>query len=105
MRGVRSQWKKKQYASHVNQSRAQMKPRNETITMNEPSLRPSSVWAAIFRHVQEFWPNTKIFETEWQEGPIQKSLPGFKVLTVSPETPQQPLIYVTSGCFLGEPDE
>jgi hypothetical protein len=75
------------------------------VTMIEPSFRPSSVRSAIFRHVQEFWANSKIFENEWQEGPIQESLPGFKVLTVSPETPQQPIIYVTNGCFLGEPDE
>lgn len=61
------------------------------------------VRAGILEHVQKFWPDSAIVEETWAEGPIQKNVPGFKVLKVKPNDPEQAIVYVTNGCFITEP--
>src|SRR5262249_2480175 len=60
------------------------------------------VRTGILAHLQGFWPGSKIVEETWEEGPIQKNVPGFKVLKVKSNDPEQAIVYVTNGCFIIE---
>lgn len=59
---------------------------------------------AILKHVRAFWPNSVVTE-EGFEGPIQESVPGFKILELASRNEQRPIIYLTLGCFASEPNE
>ncbi|MGC2745541.1 MAG: suppressor of fused domain protein [Candidatus Angelobacter sp.] len=59
----------------------------------------------IREHVEEFWPNSTISEEVWGEGPIEQTIPGFRVLKIKSRTPKRPVIYMTYGCFTLESEE
>jgi hypothetical protein len=71
--------------------------------MNQPHLTHYSLLrTAVLEHVQKFWPNSTVLEEKWDEGPIEESLPGFRILKVRSRTSGRPAIYVTNGCFAVE---
>jgi hypothetical protein len=49
------------------------------------------------RHLEAFWPGSSVAAFEWTLGPVGISLPGFRVLRVSPTANGQPWVYVSSG--------
>src|SRR6267154_1337868 len=58
---------------------------------------------AILGHLHGFWPNSSISVEDWDEGPIRENVPGFRVLKLTSDTLQNPVVYVTEGCFASEP--
>jgi hypothetical protein len=62
------------------------------------------VRSAILDHLHSFWPNSSISEEGWDEGPIRENVPGFRVLKLRSDTLKRPVIYVTEGCFISEPE-
>jgi hypothetical protein len=68
-------------------------------------MKKTSVTESILEHVLAFWPNSTVVEEQWEKGPIEESLPGFRVLKVKSRTAQRPVIYVTNGCFMAKPRE
>jgi hypothetical protein len=73
--------------------------------MHQTLITDFHIRSAIVRHVQEFWPNSKIFEEQWEHGPIEENVPGFQVLRVKSRDPARPVVYATNGCFVTEPTE
>jgi hypothetical protein len=65
----------------------------------------SVIRSTILTHVQSFWPDSSTFEEHWEEGPIQENVPGFQVLRIKSRPPGRPVIYMTDGCFVSEPNE
>src|SRR6185312_5074247 len=59
---------------------------------------------AILTHVRAFWPNSNLNEEDF-EGPVQESLPGFRILSLVSRNEQRPVIYLTLGCFASEANE
>jgi hypothetical protein len=60
---------------------------------------------AIIKHLQSFWPGSSVFEESWGHGPIEDNVPGFKILKLISRTPDNPVIYVTDGCFTANPEQ
>lgn len=71
--------------------------------MKQTGVTESDIRSAVLDHVGHFWPNSTVLEEQWEEGPIEDNLPGFRVLRVKSSTPGRPVIYVTNGCFMAEP--
>jgi hypothetical protein len=60
---------------------------------------------AIYDHVAAFWLNSTISEERWEHGPIEKNIPGFRVLKLKSNQWDRPIIYATSGCFSVKAEE
>src|SRR5262249_51828732 len=52
---------------------------------------------ALQGHLKSFWPNRSMEYFSWELGPINKVLPGFAVCRVTPQSSQDPWVYVTIG--------
>lgn len=60
---------------------------------------------AIREHLKRFWPERFHEEFTWTLGPVQGSLPGFRVVRVAPQSKSDPWIYVTVGAWAATRDE
>jgi suppressor of fused protein SUFU len=52
---------------------------------------------ALRRHIEQQWPGREKVEFVWEKGPIEHSVPGFRVCRISPKDPSDPWIYVSLG--------
>ena len=97
---VVSRWKKTHTASHANQKKEHKKQeRSTTNLMKAEFSMDETIRVAIVGHIKHFWPQSIVTEEKWEKGPIQHSLPGFRILKVAPSAPTLPVVYVTNGCF------
>lgn len=57
------------------------------------------VHTKIQEHIARFWPRRQISSFSWTIGPIEKALPGFRVLVVAPHSKGEPWVYVSQGAW------
>jgi hypothetical protein len=70
--------------------------------MKQTGITEPYIRSGVLEHVQRFWPNSTVIEEQWEKGPIEEHLPGFRVLKVKSRTIERPVIYVTNGCFMAD---
>jgi hypothetical protein len=49
------------------------------------------------KHISKFWAGAKQEEIAWGKGPIEETLPGFRVRRIQPRTDDEPWVYVSVG--------
>lgn len=57
------------------------------------------IYSALSEHISQFWPTEKKELFTWELGRIKKVLPNFMVLRVTPNTPNEPWVYITHGAW------
>jgi hypothetical protein len=60
-------------------------------------MQVDELLAAERRHVEDQWPDREQDEATWDRGPVQGSVPGFRVRRVTPRAKGEPWVYVTLG--------
>jgi hypothetical protein len=60
-------------------------------------VNDADVYGAIQEHVARFFPRWEAFS--WNHGPIQETIPDFRVLRIPPRVEADPWIYLTLGAW------
>jgi hypothetical protein len=67
-------------------------------------LADDAISAAFRVHLEHLWPDRPHEEFAWTLGPINQTLPGFRVRRLSPTSPADSWIYVTIGAWQATKD-
>lgn len=53
--------------------------------------------AALDHHLRRMWPSDTHSDARWEAGPIEKTIPGFRVRCIQPTDASEPWVYVSMG--------
>ena len=66
---------------------------------SERAAQDHSTRWALYRHVEDFWPQHRLEAFRWDAGPIGRVLPEFAVIRVEPPAGDLPWVYVSNGAW------
>lgn len=59
----------------------------------------TSVYEALIKHINAFWPTNAKERFTWRLGPIKSVLPNFSVIRIAPKDPGDHWVYLTHGAW------